>query len=85
MAATLDGVVEATGAVFEAKFMLPWSFREQNAAENICPSFSTTCGWCTRRLGRVDSLDRPTQARTIDAHEPPKLILRAIFGAIDLQ
>ena len=26
MAATLDGVVEETGAVFEAKFMLPWSF-----------------------------------------------------------
>src|SRR5215510_13415223 len=26
MAATLDGVVETTGAVFEAKFMLPWSF-----------------------------------------------------------
>src|SRR6516165_2077068 len=26
MAATLDGRVEATGAVFEAKFMLPWSF-----------------------------------------------------------
>src|SRR6266496_2638506 len=24
MAATLDGVVENTGAVFEAKFMLPW-------------------------------------------------------------
>src|SRR6516225_2885018 len=24
MAATLDGRVEATGAVFEAKFMLPW-------------------------------------------------------------
>src|SRR6516162_9993707 len=26
MAATLDGRVVATGAVFEAKFMLPWSF-----------------------------------------------------------
>jgi hypothetical protein len=26
MAAVLDGRVEATGAVFEAKFMLPWSF-----------------------------------------------------------
>src|SRR5215467_3750469 len=26
MAATLDGRVEATGAVFEAKFMLPWAF-----------------------------------------------------------
>src|ERR1700692_3780372 len=33
MAATLDGVVEATGAVFEAKFMLPWSFSEEFAAE----------------------------------------------------
>src|SRR3981081_2092603 len=25
MAATLDGLVKETGAVFEAKFMLPWS------------------------------------------------------------
>jgi predicted phage-related endonuclease len=33
MAATLDGKVEGTGAVFEAKFMLPWSFSEEGAAE----------------------------------------------------
>jgi predicted phage-related endonuclease len=33
MAATLDGRIEATGAVFEAKFMLPWSFSEEGAAE----------------------------------------------------
>ena len=33
MAATLDGLVETTGAVFEAKFMLPWSFSEEAAAE----------------------------------------------------
>jgi len=33
MAATLDGVVRETGAVFEAKFMLPWSFSEGAAAE----------------------------------------------------
>jgi predicted phage-related endonuclease len=33
MGATLDGKVEATGAVFEAKFMLPWSFSEEAAAE----------------------------------------------------
>jgi predicted phage-related endonuclease len=32
MAATLDGRVEATGAVFEAKFMLPWNFSEELAA-----------------------------------------------------
>jgi YqaJ-like viral recombinase domain len=33
MVATLDGIVEATGAVFEAKFMLPWPFSEEAAAE----------------------------------------------------
>src|SRR6476619_7162014 len=33
MAATLDGMVEATNAVFEAKFMLPWAFSEEGAAE----------------------------------------------------
>ncbi len=33
MAATLDGVVTGTGAVYEAKFMLPWSFSEEFAAE----------------------------------------------------
>jgi predicted phage-related endonuclease len=33
MAATLDGIVQEIGAVFEAKFMLPWSFSEEGAAE----------------------------------------------------
>ena len=33
LAATLDGMVEGSGAVFEAKFMLPWSFSEEAAAE----------------------------------------------------
>jgi predicted phage-related endonuclease len=33
MAATLDGIVAGTGAVYEAKFMLPWSFSEEFAAE----------------------------------------------------
>jgi predicted phage-related endonuclease len=33
MAATLDGLIEGTGAIFEAKFMLPWSFSEEAAAE----------------------------------------------------
>src|SRR5438132_7853295 len=33
MAATLDGIVEEIGAVFEAKFMLPWSFSDELAAE----------------------------------------------------
>ncbi|MGL3111421.1 YqaJ viral recombinase family protein [Bradyrhizobium sp. BR 1432] len=33
MGATLDGIIEQTGAVFEAKFMLPWAFTEEAAAE----------------------------------------------------
>ena len=33
LAATLDGMVESPDAVFEAKFMLPWSFSEEAAAE----------------------------------------------------
>src|SRR5690348_11832771 len=33
MAATLDGRIEAVGAVFEAKFMLPWNFSEEGAAQ----------------------------------------------------
>jgi hypothetical protein len=32
MAATLEGRIESTGAVFEAKFVLPWSFSEEAAA-----------------------------------------------------
>ncbi|MBV8796562.1 MAG: YqaJ viral recombinase family protein [Hyphomicrobiales bacterium] len=33
LAATLDGFVNAVDAVFEAKFMLPWSFSEEAAIE----------------------------------------------------
>ena len=45
MAATLDGRIQGSEAVFEAKFMLPWSFSEEAAVRNICRSSSTTCGW----------------------------------------
>ena len=37
MAATLDGRVQGSDAVFEAKFMLPWSFSEEAAAEKYMP------------------------------------------------
>src|SRR5947209_216916 len=49
MAGTLDGMVEGTGAVFEAKFMLPWSFSEEPPPKSTWPSCSTTCG--SRRQG----------------------------------
>jgi hypothetical protein len=35
MAATLDGRIESTGAVFEAKSMLPWWFSEEAVAEKF--------------------------------------------------
>jgi predicted phage-related endonuclease len=37
MGATLDGRVEGSDAVFEAKSMLPWSFSEEAAAEKYMP------------------------------------------------
>jgi predicted phage-related endonuclease len=37
MGATLDGRMEESGAVFEAKFMLPWSFSEEGALQKYMP------------------------------------------------
>jgi predicted phage-related endonuclease len=37
MAATLDGRVQGSDAVFEAKFMLPWSFSEDAAVVKHTP------------------------------------------------
>src|SRR4249919_3570214 len=55
MAATLDGVVEATGAVFEAKFMLPWSFSEEGAAEKYMPQLQHNM-WVTNATTSVLSV-----------------------------
>src|SRR4249920_432810 len=60
MAATLDGIVEGAEAVFEAKFMLPWSFSEEAAAEkymaqlqhNMC-SASQPWQWPPSRSGQT--------------------------------
>jgi predicted phage-related endonuclease len=37
MGATLDGRVQGSEAVFEAKFMLPWSFSEEAAVQKYMP------------------------------------------------
>jgi predicted phage-related endonuclease len=54
MAATLDGIVEESGALFEAKFMLPWSFSEEAAAEKYMPQLQHNM-WviASRSLGAV--------------------------------
>ena len=55
MAATLDGMVEATGAVFEAKFMLPWTFSEEAAATKHMPQLQHNM-WVTSSRTAVLSI-----------------------------
>ena len=55
MAATLDGIVEGTEAVFEAKFMLPWSFSEEAAAEKYMPQLQHNM-WVTHLRTSVLSI-----------------------------
>jgi predicted phage-related endonuclease len=55
MAATLDGRVEATGAVFEAKFMLPWSCTEDGAAEKYMPQLQHNM-WITNAKTAILSI-----------------------------
>ena len=55
MAATLDGVVESTGAVFEAKFMLPWVVLGRNGGgEAYAPSAAQYVGDQCQRGGALD-------------------------------
>jgi predicted phage-related endonuclease len=55
MAATLDGIVDAIGAVFEAKFMLPWSFSEEAAAEKYMAQLQHNM-WVTHLRSSVLSI-----------------------------
>jgi predicted phage-related endonuclease len=55
MAATLDGRVQHSGAVFEAKFMLPWYFSEAAAAEKYMPQLQHNM-WVTHARDAVLSI-----------------------------
>jgi predicted phage-related endonuclease len=55
MAATLDGIVEGAEAVFEAKFMLPWSFSEGAAAEKYMAQLQHNM-WVTHLRSAVLSI-----------------------------
>src|SRR6266576_2173517 len=55
LGATLDGVVADTGAVFEAKFMLPWSFSEEAAAEKYMAQLQHNM-WVTNATAAVLSI-----------------------------
>jgi predicted phage-related endonuclease len=55
MGATLDGIVAGSGAVFEAKFMLPWSFSEEAAAEKHMAQLQHNM-WVTNATAAVLSI-----------------------------
>jgi predicted phage-related endonuclease len=55
MAATLDGIVEGTEAVFEAKFMLPWTFSEEVAVEKYMAQLQHNM-WVTHLRSSVLSI-----------------------------
>jgi predicted phage-related endonuclease len=55
IAATLDGMVEQSGAVFEAKFMLPWYFSEEAAAAKYMPQLQHNM-WVTNATTSVLSV-----------------------------
>jgi hypothetical protein len=51
----LDGIVDVTEAVFESKFMLPWSFSEEAAAEKYMPQLQHNM-WVTHLRTSVLSI-----------------------------
>src|ERR1700746_3949444 len=55
MSATLDGIVNGVEAVFEAKFMLPWSFSEEAAAEKYIAQLQHNM-WVTHLRSSVLSI-----------------------------
>src|SRR2546430_10370955 len=77
MAATLDGMVEATGAVFEAKFMLPWAFSEEGAAQQHMPQLQHNMWITASRMAALSLLTRRGERGdpALHAHPPFQRLL----------
>jgi predicted phage-related endonuclease len=71
MGATLDGRVEASGAVFEAKFMLPWSFSEEAAAEKYMPQLQHNMWVVTARKAVLSVITGGGKWVEITTHADP--------------
>ena len=71
MAATLDGRVEGSGAVFEAKFMLPWSFSEEAAAEKYMPQLQHNMWVINSRTAVLSVITGGGKWVEITAHADP--------------
>ena len=71
MGATLDGRVESTGAVFEAKFMLPWYFSEEAAAEKYMPQLQHNMWVVAARSAVLSVITGGGKYVEITAHADP--------------
>jgi predicted phage-related endonuclease len=71
MAATLDGRVEGSGAVFESKFMLPWSFSEEAAAEKYMPQLQHNMWVVAARTAVLSIITGGGKWVEITAHADP--------------
>ena len=69
MGATLDGRVEGSGAIFEAKFMLPWSFSTEFAVAKYAPQLQHNI-WIVAARGR-DSVDH-NRGREVGGDQDPR-------------
>jgi predicted phage-related endonuclease len=70
MAATLDGRVQGS-AVFEAKFMLPWSFSEEAAAEKYMPQLQHNMWVVTARTAVLSVITGGGKWVEIASHADP--------------
>ena len=89
MAATLDGRVAATEAVFEAKFMLPWAFSEEAAAEKHMAQLQHNMWVIAARSavlsvitgGASGSRSPPTPTRFISISSAPSQVQSALTSS----
>ncbi|WP_141939139.1 YqaJ viral recombinase family protein [Bradyrhizobium sp. UNPA324] len=71
MAATLDGRVQQTGAVFEAKFMLPWNFSEEAAADKHMAQLQHSMWVVAARSAVLSIITGGGKWLEIEAHADP--------------
>ncbi len=71
MAATLDGRIASSGAVFEAKFMLPWSFSEEAAGEKYMPQLQHNMWVVAARAAVLSVITGGGKWVEIKAHADP--------------
>jgi predicted phage-related endonuclease len=71
MAATVDGRVQGSDAVFEAKFMLPWSFSEEAAAEKYMPQLQHNMWVAAARTAVLSVITGGGKWVEIAAHADP--------------